>query len=193
LHTGPPYYVWENAIPPAVCDAIVAEWNDQYVTGGSVQVADGSYEVDTEIRRADSMSFGETHWVHSIPLHYAALANNRIWHYDVSSVDATILLRYEDEGHYRWHHDIAFGQPTEDNPRPEHRKLSIVASLTDPSEFEGGRLRFQDLGGSELDDDRVQSQGSVTVFPSHVKHMVEPLESGVRYSLVSWLLGLPFR
>ena len=193
MHTGPPYYVWERAIPPAVCDAVVAEWDEQFVDDGAVQQADGSFAVDEVVRRAATMSFGATHWVHSLPLHYAAMANDRNWRYDVSMVDATLLIKYTGEGHYNWHHDIVTVEGSDENPRPEYRKLSIVASLTDPSEFEGGRLRFKDMDGNEIDDERVWAQGSVTVFPSYMRHQVEPLRSGERYTLVSWLLGMPFR
>ena len=185
--------MWEGAIPPTVCDAVVAEWDDQYVQAGAVQQHDGSFAPTTEIRDAATINFGPTHWVHALPLHYAALANNRMWGFDVSVVDATILIRYQGEGHYTWHHDITTIEPTEDQPRPQHRKLSIVIALTDPAAYEGGRLRFKDLDGREIDDERVQAQGSVTVFPSYIQHQVEPVSEGERFTLVSWLLGMPFR
>ena len=36
-------------------------------------------------------------------------------------------------------------------------------------------------------------KGSIIVFPSFVWHRVKPVTSGVRYSLVLWNLGYPFR
>jgi len=36
-------------------------------------------------------------------------------------------------------------------------------------------------------------RGSIVVFPSHVWHRVRPVTKGVRYSLVIWNLGYPFK
>ena len=36
-------------------------------------------------------------------------------------------------------------------------------------------------------------KGSIIVFPSYVLHQVKPVTAGLRYSLVVWTLGYPFR
>ena len=36
-------------------------------------------------------------------------------------------------------------------------------------------------------------KGSIIVFPSDVWHRVKPVTKGVRYSLVVWHLGHPFK
>ena len=36
-------------------------------------------------------------------------------------------------------------------------------------------------------------KGSVIVFPSFVWHRVKPVTKGVRYSLVAWSIGYPFK
>lgn len=35
-------------------------------------------------------------------------------------------------------------------------------------------------------------KGTVIVFPSFVWHKINPIKKGVRYSLVSWIIGYPF-
>lgn len=76
------------------------------------------------------------------------------------------------------------------------RKLSCTISLNDPSEYEGGNLRF-DLGPHR--DDRyhtcttIRPKGSVVIFPSFVYHQVTPVTKGTRYSLVCWNLGPPWK
>jgi len=76
------------------------------------------------------------------------------------------------------------------------RKLSVTIQLNDPSEYDGGNLQF-DLGPHREDRyytcDEIRTQGSVIVFPSHVFHQVTPVTRGVRYSLVAWNLGAPFK
>ena len=39
----------------------------------------------------------------------------------------------------------------------------------------------------------ILTQGSIIIFPSHVWHRVKPVTKGVRYSLVVWHLGYPFK
>ncbi len=76
------------------------------------------------------------------------------------------------------------------------RKLSTTISLNDPSEYQGGNLRF-DLGPHRGERyhtcKEIRPQGSIIVFPSHVYHQVTPVTKGTRYSLVSWSLGQPWK
>lgn len=76
------------------------------------------------------------------------------------------------------------------------RKLSVTVSLNDPKEYEGGNLQF-DLGPHRPDRyytcTEIRPKGSIVVFPSHVHHQVTPVTSGIRYSLVCWNLGAPFK
>ena len=76
------------------------------------------------------------------------------------------------------------------------RKLSSTLSLNDPSEYEGGNLKF-DFGPHVPDRfytcTEIRPRGSMIIFPSHLYHQVTPVTKGTRYSLVSWHLGNPFR
>jgi PKHD-type hydroxylase len=76
------------------------------------------------------------------------------------------------------------------------RKLSVTVSLSDPSTYDGGNLKFD--FGPHHDGARyhvceeIRPRGSIIVFPSHVYHQVTPVTRGTRYSLVAWNLGNPF-
>ncbi len=77
------------------------------------------------------------------------------------------------------------------------RKISMTVNLNDPSDYEGGNLKF-DLGPhfegerfKVFDDTR--KQGSVIIFPSFIYHCVTPVTSGTRFSLVLWVLGKPWQ
>ena len=77
------------------------------------------------------------------------------------------------------------------------RKISMTVNLNDPSDYEGGNLKF-DLGPhfegerfKVFDDTR--TQGSVIIFPSFMYHCVTPVTSGTRFSLVLWVLGKPWQ
>ena len=82
------------------------------------------------------------------------------------------------------------------------RKVSATCQLTDISEYEGGELEFDTRSYSpeKRDEDKhvispkeLLSKGSIVVFPSFVWHRVKPVKKGIRYSLVLWNLGYPFK
>jgi hypothetical protein len=77
------------------------------------------------------------------------------------------------------------------------RKLSITLNLSVPEDYVGGNLKF-DFGPLAGDKryhtcEEIRPQGSIIVFPSYQYHTVTPVTSGTRYSLVTWILGKPFR
>ena len=59
------------------------------------------------------------------------------------------------------------------------------------AEYEGGRFYLQQDLHHRL---YINTEaGKVLVFPSHVMHGVEPLELGVRHSVVAWISGPDFK
>ena len=77
------------------------------------------------------------------------------------------------------------------------RKISMTLNLNVPGEYEGGNLKF-DFGPHRTGERfheclEIRPQGSMIVFPSYLYHQVTPITRGVRYSLVLWTLGKPFR
>jgi len=106
---------------------------------------------------------------------------NQIWKFEISSIlDSIQYTEYNgDGGHYDWHMDIG----------PEnisHRKISAVVQLSNPSEYDGGKLQLKN-GPGEIDVP--QGKGTVIVFPSFLLHRVTPLTKGNRKSLVFWVGG----
>ena len=90
------------------------------------------------------------------------------------------FTRYEVGEYYGPHFDIGPGKLTE-------RKLSLTVQLSAPEEYTGGELIIYPEFVASKD------QGTMTVFPSFMCHNVNPVKTGVRYSLVSWLAGPPFK
>ena len=82
--------------------------------------------------------------------------------------------------YYGPHFDIGPGRLAE-------RKLSMTVQLSDPADYTGGELLIypEFVAGKE--------RGSMTVFPSFMCHNVLPVKTGIRYSLVSWVAGPPFK
>ena len=90
------------------------------------------------------------------------------------------FTRYDVGEYYGPHFDIGPGKLTE-------RKLSLTVQLSAPEDYTGGELIIYPEFVAPKD------QGTMTVFPSFMCHNVNPVKTGVRYSLVSWLAGPPFK
>lgn len=77
------------------------------------------------------------------------------------------------------------------------RKLSMTVNLTDPKNYKGGNLKF-DFGPHAARTryhtcTEIRPRGSIIVFPSDRYHQVTPITDGLRYSLVMWSLGEPWK
>ena len=102
---------------------------------------------------------------------------------------------------YDWHCDSwesPYAAPDNKDTNGKIRKLSVTCSLSDPKDYKGGELEF-DFRNMDPDKQSIRkcaeisSRGSIVVFPSHVWHRVKPVTKGIRYSLVIWNLGYPFK
>lgn len=142
--------------------------------------------VDPKIRRTDIVWQDYMQPLGCIAKCYMDSANQQAgWGYTIDSHETTQIARYKsvDEGYYDWHMDSF---PPINGIQ---RKLSCVILLNDTSEFEGGVLQFK---GME-DQNVLDQQGSIIVFPSFIEHKVTPVTKGVRYSAVTWASGPSFR
>ena len=110
--------------------------------------------------------------------------NNAYFGFDLYAMEQGLqFTRYEAPGeHYEWHIDRNMGIAT--------RKLSLSLQLSAPEDYEGGDLELW-FGGEPVKANR--ERGMITFFPSYVMHRVTPVTKGVRYSLVCWVSGPPFK
>jgi len=149
----------------------------------------GSTTPNTEVRnsRIKWLHYDErTDWVYEKLKNFSIEANNTIWGFNLTSIiDSIQYTEYpEGGGHYDCHVDIGPGSIN-------HRKISIVTQLSDPSEYEGGELQLK----SQSDTEIILNcpKGRAWFFPSYVLHRVTPVTKGVRKSLVLWAGGPEFR
>lgn len=145
--------------------------------------------ISTDIRKSSVSFFDpadiQTRWIFD-RLQQAVLdINHGFWNYDLRFIECIQFTRYTEPGDfYTGHMDMR-------NHALEHRKLSISVQLTDPDHYTGSNLKLFRYGDQW--DTAPKTRGTVVVFPSYHVHEVTPLESGARYSLVSWVVGPPFK
>lgn len=97
-----------------------------------------------------------------------------LWKIDLSDQSDTQLLKYEAGDHYLPHLDTGVDL--------EQRYFSVLCYLND--DFQGGRTLFP-----TLDYAVTPSAGQAVLFPSMYRHGSEPVISGRKFVLVSWIDG----
>jgi PKHD-type hydroxylase len=124
-----------------------------------------------------------------------AQVNREFFRFDLSGFHEGIQLSLysaESKGHYTWHTDGPMprsgGQRTNNNAP---RKLSMSLLLSDPSEFDGGKLLLKTDTDTPVECE--SKKGRAWFFPSFTLHCVTPVTRGVRKSLVLWAGGPAFK
>ena len=127
-------------------------------------------------------------------------ANERAgWKYDIRGANAIQITRYKKGGFYHFHKDgrgdhlSVYDRPDDEFLHGYVRKLSMTVLLND--NYEGGEFQIATYGNEEcqINTPEFNKIGSIVMFPSDVEHRVAPVTKGIRYSLVVWFLGPPFK
>jgi PKHD-type hydroxylase len=206
------YWYFTAAIPPKLCDDIIKYGLSQSEimarTGNYVNKKLSKDEIKNLKRKRNSdLVWLNENWIYK-ELHPYIHQANRLagWNFQWDRSESIQFTKYKLNQYYDWHCD-SWDKPYDrkNTNHPEHgkiRKLSMTCQLTDGSEYEGGELEFdfrnydppmRDESKHLKQAKEILPKGSIIVFPSFVWHRVKPVTKGVRYSLVMWNLGYPFR
>ena len=210
------YYYWEREIPKWSCEKIIEEFDvsssEVASTGNYLGVESLSPEEienykkhdnwDSEknepknlhkpnhsVRRTTLNWLPKDHKYNSILLDYVVKANENVYHYDISKFTPCQFAQYNVGDFYDYHQDSGHQYVEYEK---ETRKLSMTVQLSDSKDYEGGEFQFYN-GNEDPDIPPIPEQGSILIFDSRMYHRVTPITKGVRYSLVSWVLGPHFR
>jgi PKHD-type hydroxylase len=198
------YWYFRSAIPPKICDDII-----KYGLSKSESMArTGSYgdrklskeEIkNIQRKRKSDLVWLNEKWIYKELHPYIDKANKDAgWNFQWDFSESLQFTKYKLNQYYDWHCD-SWNKPYENG---KIRKLSMTCQLTDGSEYEGGELEFDFRNYEPHMREEVKHlrqakeilpKGSIIVFPSFVWHRVKPVTKGVRYSLVMWNLGYPFK
>ena len=206
------YWYFQSAIPPRICDDIIKYGLSQAETMARTGGYDNRELTKKEIKdikrkRNSDVVWLNDRWIYKEIQPYVDQANkNAGWNFQWDWSESCQFTKYKLNQYYDWHCD-SWDEPYDkkDLNHPEHnkiRKLSMTCQLTDGSEYEGGELEFdfrnydphmRDESKHRIQCKEILPKGSIIVFPSFVWHRVKPVTKGVRYSLVMWNLGYPFK
>lgn len=199
------YWYFQNVFSSEMCDRIIKMGEAQEQDLGEInRLSKKSISEYTEEDKENLLETRNSHiawldepWIYNRLKKYILAANkNAGWNFNVDHTETLQFTKYDVGQFYDWHpdqhHYLYPDDDTNENMRGKYRKLSTTLLLNDPSEFEGGDLEFHFNMKETEKATKLNSKGSLIVFPSFVYHRVTPVTKGTRYSLVSWTLGPPF-
>lgn len=155
--------------------------------------------LDRDTRISD-VAWTSEQWIYDTIWPWLEGANERAgWKYDIRAAEPMQITRYKKGGFYMFHRDgsgdhlSAYDEPFNKLKHGYVRKLSMTVLLND--NYEGGEFQFSVCNQEKCERyvPEFNKIGSIIVFPSDMEHRVAPVTSGVRYSLVVWFLGPPFK
>jgi len=210
------FWYFKSALTPRFCDEVIKYALDQKetmaITGGYGRNRNldkkplNKEEVqDLKYTRNSDVVWLDDRWIYNEIHPYVHQANKKAgWNFNWDRSESCQFTKYKLNQYYDWHSD-GWGEVSDRAKTPFHgkiRKLSMTCQLTDGSEYSGGELEFDFRQYSPQMRDEAQHlrkapeilpKGSIIVFPSFVWHRVKPVTKGVRYSLVVWHWGYPFK
>ena len=210
MHLENYFWSFESAVPEKICDDIVkhglskkdmmgrtGNFKDKVLTKKQIR--------DIKEKRNSDIVWLNDPWIYKELHPYIYKANeNAGWNFEWDWSEDMQFTKYKLNQYYDWHSDSSIKPNNNPNSRYYNkiRKLSMTCQLSDGSEYEGGELEFdfRNYSPQMRDEDKhlikatqILKKGSIIVFPSFVWHRVKPVTKGVRYSLVMWNLGYPFK
>jgi PKHD-type hydroxylase len=180
------YFQIDGAIPSHVCDYIVEM--------GKEKLQPSYVGPDKEIKkeaRDSSVAWLDNQDLIDNIFRICDKVNEEL-NFELTGMEQLQFTEYKaPSGHYKFHIDGNgignYGVSTDSARKGSTRKLSMSCLLSD--NFEGGELVMH-FGKDEIVH---MKKGDAVFFPSYYLHKVSPVTSGIRYSLVTWFVGPPFK
>jgi PKHD-type hydroxylase len=184
-HKEPDYTFahFPDALTPDACKKLIDSLEAQ-VDGEQAGIGMGSIGVvNKEVRDVKKVNLPVYRGIGATMAGIGLMANKMGWKFDITHANQCDYLKYDVDGHYHAHVDTFI-----DPNFPECRKLTVLVFLNE--DFEGGKLFLLNGAGKIYPP---QSAGTCLVFPSFIVHGVEPVTSGIRRSIVTWMVGPWFK
>lgn len=179
------YWFFADVLSKDACQKIID--GVEKVNATKAEIGSGPFgEVNLQIRDVNRTPLDVYKGIGATLAGMGMCANQQAWGFNITHTNQCEFLRYDKDGHYVSHVDNFATRALLKSP--ENRKLTVLAFLND--DFEGGQLYLQNHANKIYPP---QKQGTVLVFPSFLMHGVEPVTSGVRRSIVTWLVGPAFK
>lgn len=175
-----PVMLIPDAIPKSLCDEIITYWNGGKKYKGTLGIGKDQ-KVNTKVKKRTDVDITDMEFIRRIDEKLTKSVLPEIK--KVGNFDVTYREKYKigcyfghEQGHYNQHRDTS-------TLPVANRRYSMSLCLND--DFEGGGLVFTEYSNDLY---RLKTGGAI-VFPSTIMHKVEPVTSGVRFIMVTFMYG----
>ncbi len=176
-------YLVKDALSAGFCDRIIAEYAKPETEKMPPIIGDGEKAtVDLDIRNVQRVPMALYGGIGATLTAIGLNVNQQVWQYSITHSNQSEFLMYDVNGKYETHVDT-FHMRSD-----QTRKLTVLVFLND--DFEGGKFYIQNSHQRFYPQ---QTPGTALVFPSFMPHGVEPVTKGIRYSVVTWMVGPYFK
>lgn len=172
------FIVQKSAITSEACKKLINQFESNMDKSEDATLVGN--QVDKTVRDTKKIQLALDKSIGATMAGIGLYANKKIWNFDITHANQAEFLKYDHQGHFSAHLDSVL----EEVGTQEMRKLTCILILND--DFEGGKL-FLQYGQQRVYPS--QEPGDVIIFPSFLLHGVEPIVSGIRRSIVTWLVG----
>jgi PKHD-type hydroxylase len=185
------WFSYENVFSDEEIARIISHADGVEVKRGVAYESGTGKPVEKEVRRSDVSWLAptlETDWLYRKLTDVILSVNSSNFNFNLLGVEKLQFSSYKaDElGYFGKHADASQGDMVRTN-----RKLSFTLQLSDPNTYEGGDVLVYTAADHETTT-MTRTKGSMIFFPSNQMHEVTPVTSGVRQSLVGWVIGPEF-
>lgn len=178
-------YMVLNAISEGFCKKLIEEYAKPEVEKELPFIGQGrdlDKNINLDIRNVQRLQLPLYAGIGATLTSIGLQVNHQFWQYNITHSNQSEFLMYDVHGKYETHVDTFHARSD------ETRKLTVLAFLNE--DFEGGKFYIQNSHEKYYPP---QSKGTVLVFPSFMPHGVEPVTKGIRYSIVTWMVGPYFK
>jgi predicted 2-oxoglutarate/Fe(II)-dependent dioxygenase YbiX len=178
-------YIVRDAVSEAFCDKLIQEYSKPEVEKELPFIGNGhdlEKNIDLDIRNVARLQLPLYAGIGATLTSIGLNVNHDFWQYDITHSNQSEFLMYDVNGKYETHVDTFHARSN------ETRKLTILVFLND--DFEGGKFYIANDSKRFYPE---QKKGTILVFPSFMPHGVEPVTKGMRYSIVTWMVGPYFK
>lgn len=178
----PDYEVIPSLFTVEECATIIARHEDYKESRSVLKREDEDYRKSDLFWLKDSDQ--DNDWIFQRIEDLVHRWNAENFNFEVEEAEHLQLTRYNVGDQYDWHVDHGPGNIS-------RRKITVATLVSDPATFEGGEIEF--FACDQGHRRPYPNQGDAVIFPSWLNHRVVPVTKGVRWSLINWWGGPPFR
>ena len=175
------YHIKESIVPISFCDEVIKQGENKEISKAKIQEGN-------KANRSSDVSWLDEDNLGSSLTNLVIIANNESgWNYSLKEFEPLQYTIYKKDDFYDWHID------SHNNPYDNGmvRKLSFTLCLNE--DYEGGSFSFCSphpiSKKTKIETLDKPKKGTMIVFPSYTWHKVDKVTSGIRKTLVGWVVG----